>query len=303
MSDPAGQSHLFDLAADAFEGCRPLTAAPPRIGCPVVAPVAPGLTIVIPVYNERATVLELIERVREVPFDAAGGCELIVVDDGSTDGTRELLDALADVTGGDSLRVLHHAANCGKGWAIRTGLAAARGRFVVVQDADLEYDPQQLPGLLEPLLAGTAQVVYGSRYLKGKTNVNGSGDVNGGRNRKGGRDARGPRGGDNGRLFRHGVRLLNLVVRLLYGVWLTDEATCYKMLPTELLRRLDLQCARFEFCPELTAKLCRLGIPIVERPISYVPRGKSEGKKLRLRDGWVAIATLWRHRHWRGEAG
>ena len=198
------------------------------------------------------------------------------------------------------MRVLHHAANRGKGCAIRTGLAAARGRFVVVQDADLEYDPRELPGLLEPLPAGTAQVVYGSRYLKGTTHVNGPGDANGGRNRKGGWDARGPRGGDNGRLFRHGVRLLNLVVRLLYGVRLTDVATCYKMLPTELMRRLDRQCARFEFCPELTAKLCRLGIPIVERPISYVPRGKSEGKKLRLRNGWSALATLWRYHRWRG---
>ncbi len=164
----------------------------------VVLAAHPALSILIPVYNERATVLEVIERVREVPFDAAGGCELIVVDDGSTDGTRALLDALADVTGGGTLQVLHHAANRGKGWAIRTGLAAARGRFVVVQDADLEYDPRELPGLLEPLPAGTTQVVYGSRYLKGKTDVNGPGDANGGRNRKGGRDARGPRGATMG---------------------------------------------------------------------------------------------------------
>ncbi|MFO0974733.1 MAG: glycosyltransferase family 2 protein [Phycisphaerae bacterium] len=227
----------------------------------------PLLTVIVPAFNEGATIERLLARVVAAPFDK----QVVVVDDGSTDRTAQILDRWHGQRG---VQVVRHAANRGKGHAIRTGLALARGRFTIIQDADLEYDPGDYPRLIEPLLAGTAQAVFGSRYLAKK----GTGPFS---------------------AFRCGVALLNLTVRLLYGAVLTDEATCYKVLPTHLWRRLDLQCERFEFCPEVTAKLCRLGIPIVETPVSYDPRGAQDGKKIRWRDGLAALRELWRWRSWR----
>jgi glycosyltransferase involved in cell wall biosynthesis len=228
----------------------------------------PLLTALIPVYNEAATIGELLTRVAAAPVVG----QIVVVDDGSTDATCEILARWAS-TG----RVvwLRHDCNRGKGAAIRTGLQHACGRFTVIQDADLEYDPRDLQLLLEPLLAGEAEAVFGSRYLSAEGRARGRWQV-----------------------LRHGVSLLNLIVRMLYGVRLTDEATCYKVFPTDLLRALDLQCRRFEFSPEVTAKLCRLGIRIHEVPIRYCPRTTRQGKKLRLRDGWAALRELWRWRRW-----
>jgi glycosyltransferase involved in cell wall biosynthesis len=178
------------------------------------------------------------------------------------------------------VELLRHAKNLGKGAAIRTGLAQARGRFVIVQDGDLEYDPQDYARVLKPLLSGESQVVYGSRYLERRS---------GSRRRWS--------------CFRLGVSVLNLCVRLLYGARLTDEATCYKALPTSFLRAMDLCCERFEFCPEVTAKACRLGLTIVEVPIRYDARSTREGKKIRWRDGLAAMATLWRWRRWSAGVG
>jgi len=274
-------------------------------------------------FNERETVGRTLERVGELP----GEMQVVVVDDGSTDGTAEVLAewvrekrekgagqegrsecqdgswptaairaADAEVLrhdedrgaallaskqwhgeyGGTEVEVWRHDRNRGKGAAIRTGLARARGAYVVIQDADQEYDPRDIPKLLEPLLAGTADVMYGSRYLQRENDLSGRLLLNG------------------------GVRLLNLAVRMLYGVRLTDEATCYKMFPTSLLRAMDLQCERFEFCPEVTAKACRLGVRLVEVPIRYHGRSARQGKKLRLRDGLQALAALWRWRKWCG---
>jgi dolichol-phosphate mannosyltransferase len=223
------------------------------------------LTVIIPVYNEEGTVEELLRRVRDGPYPNK---EVIVVDDGSGDGTAEILRPWRDVPG---FVVLRHAQNRGKGSAIRTALARAHGHITVIQDADLEYDPADYPLLVEPIRRGECEVVYGSRYLRRA-------------------------GGVPWTKFRLAVVVLNLLVRLLYGRRLTDEATCYKAFRTDLLRHLDLRAERFEFCPEVTAKLCRLGQRIAEVPIGYHPRPGKAGKKI----GWRDIRpTLWTLLKWR----
>jgi glycosyltransferase involved in cell wall biosynthesis len=217
------------------------------------------LSVVIPVYNEAATIEEIVRRVRAVPLDI----ELVVVDDGSTDGTRERLAAIPGID-----RLLLHERNLGKGAALRTGLAVATGDAVVFQDADLEYDPRDLVRLLDRLARDATPVVYGSRILGQNAMSHLS--------------------------FYLGGRTLTALVNLLFGTRLTDEPTCYKMLRREVLEEISLESAGFEVCVELTAKVARLGHAIVEVPIHYAPRRRSEGKKIRLRDGWPALRTLLR---------
>jgi glycosyltransferase involved in cell wall biosynthesis len=226
----------------------------------------PLLSVIIPVFNEERTIDALLRRVLDAPYAK----QVIVVDDGSTDRTPAQLQAWKHEP---AVEIHRQVVNSGKGAAIRIGIAAAKGRFVVIQDADLEYDPQDYPKLIEPLAEGTEEVVFGSRYLQRPEAMGAF-------------------------LFRTGVRVINWTVRLLYRIRLTDEATCYKAMSTSLLKSLDLQCERFEFCPEVTAKLCRLGIRITEVPISYHARATSEGKKIRLVDGIEALQTLWRWRRW-----
>jgi len=237
---------------------------------PAVGPLSlPCLGVVIPVFNEATTVGEVLRRVLAQPCVQ----EVIAIDDGSTDGTAV---ALREWPASDPrVQVVSHSVNRGKGAAIRTGLARIRATLVIIQDADLEYDPQDFARIIAPLQKDEALVVYGSRYLD-KSMTGGH------------------------RLFRWGVAALNFCVRLLYGARLTDEATCYKATFTCLLRSLNLQCERFEFCPELTAKVCRLGLSIREVPISYSPRSKAKGKKIRWVDGVAAVRTLWKWRHWSG---
>jgi len=225
----------------------------------------PLLTVIVPVYNERATIECILQRLLDAPY---ADKEIIVVDDGSNDGTAAVLERWADH---GNILVLRHPRNLGKGSAVRTALAGAHGLITIIQDADLEYDPADWPLLIESIRLGETQVAYGSRYLRPVQPLPWS-------------------------KFRLAVWLLNLLVRLLYGRRLTDEATCYKALPTALFRALDLQANRFELCAEITAKVCRLHLALLEVPISYRPRTALEGKKIGWRDAGTTIWTLlkWR---------
>jgi glycosyltransferase involved in cell wall biosynthesis len=220
------------------------------------------LSVVIPVYNEKDTVLSIIDRVQQVDLDK----EIIVVDDGSTDGTRQLLQQLnlPDV------RVLLHDRNRGKGAAVRTAVAQATGDYVIIQDADLEYDPSEYPRLLQPILEGSADVVYGSRFQGTFERMS--------------------------FIHRIGNQALTVLTNWLYGSALTDMETCYKVAPTTLLQSLKLRSRGFEFEPEVTAKLLKHGCKIVEVPITYVAREVSEGKKINWRHGIPALLTLLRYR-------
>lgn len=225
----------------------------------------PLLTVIVPVYNERPTIERVLKQLFDAPYPDK---EIIVVDDGSDDGTAAVLECWAER--GD-IRVLHHPRNRGKGAAVRTALAQARGAITIIQDADLEYDPDDWPRLIEPIRRGETQVVYGSRYLRPSESLPWS-------------------------KFRWAVCLLNWLVHLLYGRRLSDEATCYKAMPTALFRTLDLQADRFELCAEITAKVCRLHLSLLEVPISYHPRTAKQGKKIGWRDAWSSVWTLLRWR-------
>lgn len=230
-------------------------ASPPREDLPWQTV---RVSVVIPVYNERETVERLLGRVRKVGLTL----EVIVVDDGSTDGTRDLLPRLE---GSLIDRLVMHDVNRGKGAALRTGFEHATGDVVVVQDADLEYDPYELPLLLEPILSGKADAVYGSRFLGGPHRV---------------------------LLFWHSIgnRVLTLLSNMFTDVNLTDMETCYKMIRRELLETLPLSANRFGIEPELTARLAQAGARIYELPISYHGRSYAEGKKIGWKDG---VAALW----------
>ena len=217
------------------------------------------LSVIVPAYNEAGTVEEIVSRLRELPLRL----EVIAVNDASVDGTGAVLDRLA--ASGVLHRVIHHPENRGKGAALRSGIAAATGDVVVVQDADLEYDPTDLPRLLEPIRSGRADAVYGSRFQGGPHRV---------------------------LFFWHSVgnRLLTLVSNMFTNLNLTDMETCYKLVRRDLLQRLPLTSDRFGFEVEITARLAQSGARIWELPITYSGRTYAEGKKITWRDG---LAALW----------
>ncbi len=225
------------------------------------------LSIIVPVYNEASTIADVLSRLLELELELDR--QIVVVDDGSTDGTGEWLEAWAEGQP-DWVSVRHHRRNRGKGAALRTGFAEATGDYIIIQDGDLEYDPQDYPRLLAPLVAGSARVVYGSRFL----------------------GARPP-------MFftqRLGNVVLTRLTNLLYGASLTDMETCYKVFAREVIAKLPLAADRFDIEPEVTARVLRQGIEIVEVPISYSGRSYTSGKKINWRDFIVAVRTLVRLR-------
>jgi glycosyltransferase involved in cell wall biosynthesis len=221
------------------------------------------LSVIMPVYNERETLTEILARVRAVDLEK----EIVVVDDGSTDGTRDILKE--EEKKGD-LKIIYHEANQGKGAAVRTGLGHACGDFIIIQDADLEYDPRDYPKLLKPILEGQAEVVYGSRAQGFRETM----------------------------FFTQalGNRLLTVLTNLLYGTALSDMETCYKVFRAEVINSIPLRSRRFELEPEITAKLLKRGYRIHEVPISYQGREYHQGKKLTWRDGITALWTLIKYR-------
>jgi glycosyltransferase involved in cell wall biosynthesis len=223
----------------------------------------PLLSVVMPAYNESETIEEIIRRVLAVPVRT----QLIVVDDGSKDGTRDILARLERELG---FTVVLQPGNQGKGAALRRGFEEVRGDIVVIQDADLEYSPEEFPALIELIADGRADVVYGSRFL--------------GRHRV--------------FLFTHylGNRVLTLITNVLYNTMLTDMETCYKVMRTEVLRSMTLHSDGFGIEPELTAKIFKRGYRVYELPISYDGRGYEEGKKITWRDGVVALWVLLKYR-------
>jgi glycosyltransferase involved in cell wall biosynthesis len=224
------------------------------------------LSVIVPVFNERNTLVEIVRRMRSVELPDGIDIEIVVVDDGSTDGTRDVLRQLGDST----VRVVMHGTNQGKGAAVRSGFEHASGDYVLIQDADLEYDPEDWPRLINPVLRGKARVVYGSRFTGERRNM----------------------------LFLHwvGNRFLSLATNVLYNTTLSDMETCYKLIDRTLLEGITLRSERFEIEPEITAKLLKQGVRIYEVPISYTGREFSEGKKITWRDGVVALFTLVKYR-------
>lgn len=220
------------------------------------------LTVVMPVFNEASTVSKVIDRVLSLNVDL----EIVVVDDGSSDGTRGILKSIDH----ERVRVVFHEKNMGKGAAVRTGFGQARGDLVTIQDADLELNPLEIPKLIVPVLEGVADVVFGSRFMHGwihRTWLNAFANW-----------------------------FLSGMTNVLYGIRVKDMEACYKVFRTDVLRRFELKANRFDFEPEITAKLAKLGLRIVELPVTYRPRDFVDGKKIHWKDGFQAIYTLLKYR-------
>ena len=228
------------------------------------------LSIIIPVYNENKTINKLLRKVNSVKLDFGIKKEVIVVDDGSIDGTKEILDKIKDNNIIKNYRFLSHSENMGKGAAIKTGLVLATGDIILIQDADLEYNTNDYNKLIEPIITGKANIVYGSRNIGRVERLYWS--------------------------FYLGNLFLSWLANLLYGIKITDEATCYKVFKRDILEKISLKAKRFEFCPEVTAKVAKKGYQIFEVPISYEPRSMEEGKKIKWKDGFIAIWTLVKYR-------
>jgi glycosyltransferase involved in cell wall biosynthesis len=222
------------------------------------------ISVIIPAYNEKNTIQEIVKRVKAMKL----ADEILIIDDGSKDGTRSLL---AEMDGKDNVRVILHEKNLGKGAAVRTGISAATGDVLVIQDADLEYDPREYPNLLKPIEEGVADVVYGSRFLGAPHRAI---------------------------LFWNMVanKLLTLMTNILYNNILTDMETGYKVFKREVVADMKLHARRFDFEPEFTAKILKKKVRVYEVPITFNPRDYSDGKKIKMRDAFEAVWTLLKYR-------
>jgi glycosyltransferase involved in cell wall biosynthesis len=223
------------------------------------------LSVIIPVYNEKNTINEIINKVKAVNIDK----EIIVVDDFSTDGTGAILREIKD----KNIKVIFQDKNYGKGYAIRTGINHINGEITIIQDADLEYDPQDYLKLIDPIISNKAKVVYGTRF---------------------------PKNSNKPSILKNKFYLANRILtfssNILYNAKITDEPTCYKVFKSDVLQGINLKCQRFEFCPEVTAKVRKKDHIIYEVPISYNPRSEEEGKKIKWKDGVYALWTLIKYR-------
>ena len=220
------------------------------------------LSVIIPVYNEKETILKILNKVQKVPIEK----EIIIIDDGSNDGTTEILKNIKD----KNIKTIFKKVNEGKGSAIREGLKYVSGNVIVIQDADLEYDPNDWLKMLKVMEEKNADIVFGSRVL-GKCKKSSF-------------------------AFYYGGKFITFLTNILYGTKLTDVPTCYKMFKKDVIKKINLKCKRFEFCQEFTVKVRKLGYRIYEVPISYNPRSIREGKKIRWKDGFIAIWTLIKYR-------
>jgi glycosyltransferase involved in cell wall biosynthesis len=222
------------------------------------------VSVIIPAYNEEHTIRQVLDTVQALPLEK----QIIVVNDGSTDNTYTILEELRH---NNDLTIVHCKENRGKGYAIRSGIPSVKGKAVVIQDADMELSPNDLLHVVEPLKNAKVEVVYGSRFLEGRGNASIHNYI--------------------------ANRILAMYTNLLYGCRITDESTGYKAFSADLIKELNLTCEGFEFCPEVTAKILRAGYSIHEVPVSYFPRTKKEGKKLRFwSDGLFAAWTLLKYR-------
>ncbi len=232
------------------------------------------LSVLMPAYNEKGTIEEIIKRVQAVKLGKVK-LEIVIVDDGSKDGTREILTTLAKKY--KNIKLIFHERNSGKGQAVRTAIANMTGDIAIIQDADLEYDPTDYAKLIQPIIDGKVKVVYGSRFL-------------------GFRGSNPRKYGTYMAANYYATKLLSMMSNILYNAKITDEPTCYKVFDAKVLKSIPLKCRRFEFCPEVTAKVRKRGHRISEIPIHYYPRSVEEGKKINWKDGIEAIWTLIKYR-------
>ncbi len=224
------------------------------------------LSIIVPVYNEERTLKTILEKIKKTRLKNVKK-EIIIVDDASTDGTKKILENIKD----KSIKIIRHKKNMGKGYAIRTALNSITGDIILIQDADLEYDPNDYAKLIKPIIEKKVDVVYGSRILNQKSKYS--------------RFA-----------YYAAGRSLTVITNLLYGINITDEPCGYKAFSSRIIKNIKLKCKRFEFCPEVTAKIAKKGIRIHEVPASYNPRSRKEGKKIKFSDWLEAVYTLLKYR-------
>jgi len=229
------------------------------------------LSVIVPAYNEESHIQGILDKVCKVVLPYGMTAEIVVVNDGSKDLTGVRIQEFIDTHSDKDIHLVEHEVNQGKGAGIRTALRYCKGDYIVIQDGDEELDPNDFVQMVKKMVDENLSVLYGSRFLNSEKR-------------------------SSSKMFLFGNKVLAATANILYGLHITDEATCYKMFKSSLLKSITLECDGFDFCPEVTAKVARKGYKIQEVPIHYFPRSIEQGKKIRARDGWVAIKTLLKYR-------